>query len=120
MRAICVAILTIVTVTKSARPEEFHRLAGAQITTRFVGHMLTDDTHWREMCQPGGKLLAEQMGGTPMVGSWRIKGDNLCSTLPGVRDDCYAVWVAGDRVELRHPSYEPVAAFLRVSRQTSR
>jgi hypothetical protein len=96
--------------------EEFHRLSGAQVTTRFIGHMLTDDTHWRETYQSGGRLLAEQIGGSQMLGSWRVKGDNLCSLLPGIRDDCYAVWVAGDQVELRHPAYQPVAAFLRPSR----
>lgn len=119
LRTIFATVLVMVAAANPAMAEDFQLLSGAQVASRFVGHMLTDDTHWRETYQPGGRLGAEQIGGTQMHGSWRVKGDTLCSVLPAVRDDCYAVWMAGDQVELRHPGYQPVAAFLRPSRQTS-
>jgi hypothetical protein len=81
--------------------------------------MLTDETHWRETYLPGGRLGAEQMGGAPMTGTWRVDHDQLCTLLPGVRDACYAVWASGDRIELRHAGSPTVEAFLRQPRQPS-
>ena len=31
-----------------ARAEVLQQLSGSQIRTRFIGNVLTDDTHWRE------------------------------------------------------------------------
>ncbi len=97
----------------SARAEVLQQLSGSQIRTRFIGNMLTDDTHWRETYVPGGKLLAEETGSEASVGSWRIDSNRLCKMRPAVLDECYAVWVAGDRVELRRPKYSPLKGFLR-------
>ena len=104
---------------RGADADDLQRLSGSQIASRFTGHMLTDDAHWRESYKSGGIMVAEQMGGPSMTGSWRVHADTLCSVLPGIRDECYAVWIAGQRVELRHPSYEPVSAFLRPTRPKS-
>jgi hypothetical protein len=97
--------------------DQFRHLSGEQIRARFAGKMLTDDTHWRETYQPGGRRFAEQMGGAPMTGTWRVDHDQLCTALHGVRDACYAVWTSGDRVELRHADSPTVEAFLRPPRQ---
>jgi hypothetical protein len=98
---------------EAAASDQFHRLLGSEIKTRLTGRMLTDDTHWRETYLPGGQLLAEQMGGAPMRGNWRVEHDQLCSVLPGVRDGCYVVWQSNDRIQLRHTDYPTVDAFLR-------
>jgi hypothetical protein len=102
-----------------ASADQFRHLSGQQIKARFAGKMLTDETHWRETYLPGGRLVAEQMGGVPMTGTWRVDHDQLCTLLPGVRDACYAVWASGDRIELRHAGSPTVEAFLRQPRQPS-
>ena len=52
------------------------------------------------------------MGSEASVGSWRVDSNRLCKMWPAVLDECYAVWAAGDRVELRHPKYPPLEGFL--------
>jgi hypothetical protein len=102
---------------EAALADQFRRLTGTEIKTRFAGNMLTDDTHWRETYLSGGKLLAEQRGGSPMKGTWRVDRDELCTVLPGIRDACYSVWQSDNRIELRHTDYLTVEAFLRPPRQ---
>lgn len=102
-----------------ASADQFRCLPGEQIKAWFAGKMLTDDTHWRETYLPGGRILAEQMGDTPMIGTWRVDHDQLCTVLPDVRDACYAVWISGERIELRHAGSPTVEAFLRQRRQPS-
>ncbi len=106
-------VLACILPGASARAEVFRQLSGGQIRTRFIGNVLTDGTHWRETYVPGGKLLIEEMGSEALVGSWRVDSDRLCKKRPAVLDECYAVWAAGDRVELRHPKYPPLEGFLR-------
>jgi hypothetical protein len=116
-KALAIIVLaSVVAADASASAEQFRHLSGAEIETRFSGRMLTDDRHWRETYRPDGKLFAEQMGGAPISGLWRAGQDRLCTVLPGIRDTCYAVWLAADRVELRHADYPTVEAFLRSSR----
>lgn len=52
--------------------------------------------------------------------TWRIKGDCLCRVRPEILDDCYEVWVAGDRVELRLRDFPPLQGFLPALRQVTR
>lgn len=102
-----------------AGADQFRHLSGDQIKSRFAGKMLTDDTHWRETYLAGGRLVSEQMGGSPVSGTWRVDRDQLCTVLPGIRDTCYAVWLAADRAELRHADYPTVEAFLRLPRRVA-
>jgi hypothetical protein len=108
-----VALLTFCGSALSA--DQLHRLSGAQIRTQFTGKVLTDGTHWRETYAPGGKLLIEEKGRAASPGSWRISGDRLCKIRPGILDDCYEVWGAGDRIEIRLRDFPPLEAFLRPS-----
>jgi len=112
-RVLALAVLVCILPGPGARAETLHQLTGSQIRKRFTGYVLTDDTHWRETYALGGKLLVEEMSGEASAGSWRTDNDLLCKKRPGVLDECYAVWVAGDRVELRHPKYPPLQGFLR-------
>jgi len=120
LRVLALAVLVCILPGPGAQAETLHQLASSQIRAKFTGHMLTDDTHWRETYAPGGKLLIEEMGSEASTGSWRTDNDLLCKKRPGVLDECYAVWVAGDRVELRHPKYPPLQGFLRSKLSTTR
>lgn len=93
--------------------ETAHQLSGGQIRARFSGNVLTDETHWSETYAPGGKLLFDEMSSGPSVGSWRVEGDRLCRRRPDILNECYSVWIDGDRVELRHPKYPPLEGVLR-------
>jgi hypothetical protein len=108
-----VALLTFCGSALSA--DQLHRLSGAQIRTQFTGKVLTNGTHWRETYAPGGKLFIEEMGRAASPGFWRISGDRLCRIRPGILDDCYEVWGAGDRIEIRLGDFPPLEAFLRPS-----
>jgi hypothetical protein len=107
--AVGVALLAI---SASTRAQDFHRLSGAQIQSTVVGQRITDDTHWSQTVAPGGRLLVRDMGHAS-TGTWQIKKDRLCIDRPGVLDDCYEVWLAGDAIQLRTKGAMPLTVFLR-------
>ena len=92
---------TLVAMPQCAQAEEFRRLPGAEIRTQVTGMQITDEVHWTETYERGGRLLASDMG-HPSAGSWRIKGDLLCIQRPGF-DACYEVWLAAPKIQLRVP-----------------
>ena len=67
----------------------------------MTGKQITDDVHWSETNERGGRLLASEMGHLP-TGTWRVKDDLLCIRRPrfGV---CYEVWLAAPKIQLRLP-----------------
>jgi len=109
------ALVVVVSISPGVkvRAEALHRLTGSQVRDKFSEHVLTDDTHWRETYATGGKLLVEKMGRGTSTGSWRTDNDLLCRKRPDLLDECCAVWIVGDRLELRHPKYPPLQGFLR-------
>lgn len=100
----------------ASRAESFHRLSGAQIRAQVTGKVITDGTHWRETYVPGGKLVVEETGHSPSIGSWRIDGDRLCKIRPGILNERYELWATGDRVEFRLGEFPPLEGFLRPDR----
>ncbi len=114
MRVVATALAAaLLTGGGASGADQMHRLTGTQIRSQFTGKVLTDGTHWRETYVPGGKLLVEEMGHDASPGSWRISGDHLCKIRPGILDNCYEVWAAGDRIEIRVGDFPPLEAFLR-------
>lgn len=101
----------------ASRADQLHRLSGGQIRAQLTGKVLTDGAHWRETYASGGKLLAAEMDRATSSGSWRIEGDRLCKKRTGILDNCYEVWGAGDRTEIRLGDSPPLEAFLRSSNQ---
>jgi hypothetical protein len=107
-----VTLIAISALATVAQAGEFHRLSGTQIRALVVGKRVTDDTHWSQTLAPGGRLLVRDMG-HPSIGSWQIKRDQLCISRPGVLEDCYEVWLAGDAIQLRNQSAAmPLTVFL--------
>ena len=84
----------------SAGAEPFRRLLGRDLAVRLPGMELTDDVHWASGFERGGRLRSVSMG-TLRIGSWRVRGDELC--LDGGPDGarCFQVWAARDDIELR-------------------
>lgn len=114
--ALIFALPLLVFCSGTSRAESFRRLSAAQIRTQFTGKVITDSTHWRETYVPRGKLVVEEMGHSASIGSWRINGDRLCKVRPGILNECYELWIAGDRVEFRLREFPPLEAFLRTDR----
>jgi len=115
-RALTFALPLLVFCSGTSRAESFHRLSGAQIRTQVTGKVITDGTHWRETYAPRRKLFVEEMGHSASIGSWRIDGDRLCKVRPGILNECYEHWIAGDRVEFRLGEFPPLEGFLRTDR----
>ena len=114
-RAVCLWVLGLMAIpaTIAARSaEDFHRLSGAQIRAVVVGKRITDDTHWSQTVAPDGRLLVRDMG-RASTGAWRVKNDRLCILRPGVLDDCYEIWIAGDAIQPRSGGIPPLTVFLR-------
>jgi hypothetical protein len=99
-------------MTAIATAEELHRLSAAQIRSQVVGKRITDDTHWSQTVAAGGRLLVKDMG-RASTGTWQIKDDRLCVARPGVLDDCYEIWLAGEAIQLRSQGNPPLTVFLR-------
>jgi hypothetical protein len=78
---------------------EARKLSGSQIKTRFAGMQLTDEVHYRFVCERDGTLRSYSMG-TRKVGKWSIEKDELCFWLGDKDDGCYAVTPRGGRFEL--------------------
>ena len=102
----------LVAMSAIATEDELHRLSAAQIRSQVVGKRITDDTHWSQTVAAGGRLLVKDMG-RASTGTWQIKGDQLCITRPGVLDDCYEIWLAGEAIQLRSQGIPPLTVFLR-------
>ena len=110
-----VVVLSIVVCaqTSAVQAEEFRRLSAIQIQRLIGGKRITDDTHWSQTVAPGGKLLVRDMGRTS-TGSWQLRNDRLCIVRPGILEDCYEVWIAGDAIQLRGPDAAiPLTVLLR-------
>jgi hypothetical protein len=112
--ATLVALLAIVATREVATAEpKFQKLTGAQIGSKLTGMELTDNAHWGEVFERGGKLTIVSMG-HKSAGRWRVQKDQLCvetGNAPG--GGCYEVWISGNKVELRsQDSSEPLEAVL--------
>ena len=69
---------------------------------------LTDEVHWRELYERSGTVTSTSMG-RKRTGKWRVEKDQLCIEFekePPV--NCYEVWMAGKKVELRRQGLLPL------------
>jgi hypothetical protein len=108
-----VAVLSAMLLAAPAYTEESNPAALAAAvagipTTLEKGLQASEST-----VAPGGKLLVRDMGRTS-TGSWQIENDRLCTARPGILQDCYEVWIAGDAIQLRsQDAVMPLTVFLR-------
>ncbi|MBR0728620.1 hypothetical protein JQ582_41405 [Bradyrhizobium japonicum] len=76
-------------------------LDGKQIKARVVGQDITDGPHWSMYFRPDGALIGEESGSS-WTGSWTIRNDRLCMTMPSsTAADCNEVWMSGKQIRMR-------------------
>ena len=95
---ICVALLAL---GPAQAEDQFRMLDGKQIRARVVGMDITDGPHWSMHLRPDGALIGEESGSS-WTGSWAIRNDRLCMTVPGSTSaDCNEVWMSGKFIRMR-------------------
>lgn len=82
--------------------EQFQRLTGAQIQTRFAGMEMSDEVHSADIFGRDGTLTIYGMG-RKTTGKWRVQNNQLCVDRSKEGRSCYEVWMSGAKVELRPP-----------------
>jgi hypothetical protein len=82
--------------------EKLHKLSGPQISQRLAGMELTDEVHSADVFERNGVLVSHSMG-RRTTGKWRVQKNMLCLDRGKEGAECYEVWLAGKKVELRRP-----------------
>jgi hypothetical protein len=85
----CAAILLLGSC--AARAEDIRRLSGAEIKRVVTGKVVTDDVHYTDRFQRGGKYVGVFMN-KRRTGAWDVKDDKLCITLGSEPPNCDAFW----------------------------
>jgi hypothetical protein len=80
--------------------ENFKKLSGSQIHSQLPGMEITDGTHWADQFAAGGTMTSYSMG-RKQTGKWHVDKDELCIERAKDEDNCYQVWLAGKKLELR-------------------
>lgn len=91
----------------AAEEHLFTMLSSKQIKMQFAGKELTDEVHYAYRFDPNGQVAIVSMGES-LQGRWRIVEDTLCVIREQSVEDCYHVWMAGNRVELRPGDDRPI------------
>jgi hypothetical protein len=79
--------------------KNLQKLTGAQIRAKFAGMQLTDEVHYRFVCERDGTLRSVAMG-VKKRGKWVVDKDQLCLYLQEPDDGCYDVALAGETFTL--------------------
>jgi hypothetical protein len=102
----CGIAVAVVCAADAHAAETMRPLKGREITKKFTGMEFTDDVHWAYVFDRGGLLHVFSMG-SAATGSWRVQKDELCLKRGKEDARCYAVWAAGNKVELRRDGELP-------------
>ena len=94
------ATLGTTSFVTDATGEKLQKLSGAQIRAKFAGMQLTDQVHWRYVCDRDGTLRSYSMG-TKKDGKWTIEEGELCLYLDERDDGCYEVSLSGKSVTMK-------------------
>ena len=95
-----VVCLIWVFTSAATAADNFRRLTGPEIRSRLPGMEITDEVHWADVYERGGALRTYSMGRKTM-GKWFIQKNELCLDRAKEEANCYQVWNAGKKIELR-------------------
>jgi hypothetical protein len=88
--------------------EKFQKLSGAQIRAKIAGMEVTDEVHWRDLYERGGKVTSTSMG-RKRTGKWSVENDQLCVEFEKEPIAlCYEVLVSGKKVKLLREGILPL------------
>lgn len=108
-------LVGMVLISPSASAEPLKHLSAAEIKSRIIGMVITDEAHWSDEFQPNGVLNSMQLG-QKKPGTWKLVGSELCLTHKSRKEsttDCYEVWLWKVRVEYRRDGVVAAEAWLR-------
>lgn len=91
------------------------RLSAAEIKSKIIGMVITDEAHWSDEFLPNGDLLSFQLG-EKKLGTWKLVGRELCLTYKSRKEtttDCYEIWLWKDQVEYHRDGVVAAEAWLR-------
>jgi hypothetical protein len=109
------AIVACVFPLCASAADGFRQLSAADIRSRVVGQVITDEAHWSDHFRSDGTLRAVELG-NDIPGAWKLHGDELCMTRrykAGPETQCYEVWMKGDSVEYRRDGVTTAYGVLR-------
>lgn len=95
--------------------EPLKRLSAAEIKSRIIGMVITDEAHWSDEFLPNGVLNSMQLG-QKKPGTWKLAGRELCLTHKSRKEtttDCYEIWLWKDQVEYHRNGVVAAEAWLR-------
>lgn len=97
----CSVCMTVLSLAPAQTEDHFKILDGKQIKARVVGLDITDGPHWSMYVRSDGVLIGEESGST-WTGSWTIRNDRLCMTMPSSTSaDCNEVSMSGRFIRMR-------------------
>jgi hypothetical protein len=94
--------------------DRFHKLAGPQIAATLGGMQFTNEMHWREVYETDGTLRRIAMGRVDL-GTWRVRGSEMCIDLGGDGDrNCFEVWLRDNEIVMQRDAEDndPIQGFL--------
>jgi heat shock protein HslJ len=87
--------VALATASDARAEDQFRMLDGKQIRARVSGQDITDGPHRSLYLRPDGMIIGSESGSS-WTGSWKIRNDRLCITLPSSTSlVCNEVWMSG-------------------------
>lgn len=101
--SIWIGVAILCATTAALADGEFKRLSAAEIKKGLVGKVVTDGAHWSDKFKADA-TLESIMHGQIQQGRWRLRGNDLCMTYSGRKEnaeECYQVWRRQRLIEYR-------------------
>ncbi|HEY3327433.1 MAG TPA: hypothetical protein VGK14_09700 [Novimethylophilus sp.] len=105
----------LVLFSPTVAAEPLKRLSAAEIKSRIIGMVITDEAHWSDEFLPDGILNSMQLG-QKKPGTWKLVGRELCLTHKSRKEtttDCCEIWLWKDQVEYHRNGVVAAEAWLR-------
>lgn len=101
--ALLLVIAGLGTACHAWADEPFHRLRAAEVRSRLIGKVVTDEAHWADKFMENGAMGGHQLG-EPQTGSWKLSRNGEMCVVRKVKtseSQCFEVWMNRDQVQYR-------------------